>query len=291
MSVLGWMRAFYRGAAELLLLRDAERISTSYGDERAATVRREARRARQYLRAARRVANPDLALSMLDIALPAALASAEAAWGQPELAGARDEVTRLADQRAAARDFAEKDSIRGDVEDLVARVLSVVESRSVLEIRALRWGRVCAIVLAVVFVAQREITMHFLVHNVALHKPVTSSTLQVQTDTSELVDGKTRGTFAIHTATSPRAFVMVDLSKTYDVREVRIYNRGDGWFDDVIPLALSTSVDGTTFQDVATRTTHFDVWTVDLGGRPARYIRVGKDGYIALNEIEVYARE
>ena len=82
----------------------------------------------------------------------------------------------------------------------------------------------------------------------------------------------------------------VDLLREYDVREVRVYNRGDGWFDDVLPLTLSISTDDATFTDVATRTTHFDVWTVELNRR-ARWVRVSNGSYIALNEIEVYARE
>ena len=43
---------------------------------------------------------------------------------------------------------------------------------------------------------------------------------------------------------------------------------------------------------MATRTEHFDVWDLKFDALDARWVRVTKsNGYIALNEIEVYARD
>jgi len=304
---LGWLGSFWAGLRELALLRDAERISRSFTPERLSTMRHERQRAKGYLRAARRVANPDIALSMLDLALPAALSCAHIAREATEPFEAYAELAWLANEEvlpanaprtlddrktASERDFAAKEDIRDRIDDMVTRVLASVEWRRPHEVRALRWGRVAAIVLAVVLCVEHFARTRWLVHDVALHKPVTHTPLKiVPPEADEVVDGKTRGTFGVHTLNDPHAFVKVDLLREYAVREVRVYNRGDGWFDDVLPLTLAVSTDDMTYKDVATRTTHFDVWSVELNGLPARWVRVSNGSYIALNEIEVYARE
>jgi hypothetical protein len=305
---LGWFRSFWAGLREVALLRDAERIACSFAPEQRATVREQRRRARAYLRAARRVASPDVALSMLDVALPAALASAHAAHAsvgapfdeQAELASLAQKkvlpesaARALEDrERASEREFAAKEELRERIDDIVTRVLASVEHRTPLEVRALRYGRVAALVLVAALCAEHVARTRWLVHDVALHKPVMHTALKVVPPEAEgVVDGTTRGTFGIHTMSDAHAFVTVDLQRAYDIREVRVYNRGDGWFDDILPLTLSVSTDNATFHEVATRTTHFDVWSVDLRGMSARYVRVSNTSYIALNEIEVYARE
>lgn len=304
---LGWLRSFWAGLREVALLADAERIARSFPPEQLTMVRQERRQARAYLHASRRVSSPDLALSLLDMALPAALACAHAARATSTPLDAHEELSSLArdkvlpetathalEDRATAseRDFAAKEELRDRIDDIVTRVLASVEWRTPLEVRALRYGRIAAVVLVAFLCIEHVARTRWLVHNVALNKRVTHTALKLVPPEAEgVVDGKTRGTFGIHTVGDAHAFVMIDLLRTYDVREVRVYNRGDGWFDDVIPLTLSISTDAITFHDVATRTTHFDMWSVELNGAPARYVRVSNTSYIALNEIEVYARE
>jgi hypothetical protein len=305
---LGFLRSFWAGLKEVALLRDAERIARGFAAEQSATIRNERHNARALLRAARRVASPDVALTLLDDALPAALACAHAARAPADPFDANAELALLARERIIPQsatlalsdraastdddDFAAKEVLRDRIDDIVTRVLASVEWRTPLELRALRYGRLAAIALFVVLCAEHVVRTHWLVHDVALHKPVTHTPLKVVPPEADgVVDGKTRGTFGIHTMPDPHAFVTVDLLRTYDVREVRVYNRGDGWFDDILPLTLSVSTDGATFHDVATRTTHFDVWTIEMNDAPARWVRVSNNAYIALNEIEVYARE
>lgn len=304
---VGWLGALRAGLAEVVMLRDAERRSRSYGEERLARIREKKREAAAHLRSARRLANPEVALSVLDVALPSALsalheargaetpfdAEAELAWVDKESPVRPPEDTLVAVRRRhePGKDFADAETVRDGVDHLVAWVLGHVESRTALELHALRYGRIAGIALGFLCLAYPYARDHYLVHDVALHKPVITSPLRNVPNADGVVDGRRRGTYGVHTAEG-KPFVMIDLEREYAIRSVRVYNRGDGWFDDVLPLKLSISNDGSTFEDVATRTTHFDVWTVELGGRKARYVRVSKDsGYIALNEIEVYARE
>jgi hypothetical protein len=86
--------------------------------------------------------------------------------------------------------------------------------------------------------------------------------------------------------------VLVDLKESHPIDHVVVYNRGDGWFDECLPLRVELSDDGEHFDVVGTQTTHFVSFTVAVNGRAARFVRVSKPdrGYIALNEIEVYGR-
>jgi len=135
--------------------------------------------------------------------------------------------------------------------------------------------------------------------NVALHKPVTASSRHPASvappDNSAVVDGKTDGAYGVHTLKEARPFVMIDLQHEYSIRKIKVYNRGDGWFDEVLPLGLELSSNGTDFVEVDRRTTSFSQtfpWVYSAGGRRARYVRLhgGPSGYIALSEIEVYGK-
>jgi hypothetical protein len=309
---LAWFGALRAGCWELLLLGQAERTTRAYREDQLASLREHKQRAKLHLRASRRAANPAVALSVLETGFSEALRAlhvARGATGAFELSREMAWLETASQIRppaaaafAAARDwhvglqdesFARLDTVRDGVEELVSWILEHVESRTTGELRALRYGRIVAVVLFVALVGVTYLRNNVLVHNVALNKTVTSSPLKVNPPTgAELVDGHTRGTYGVHTSETKNPFVTVDLGRTYLVRDVRMYNRGDGWFDDVLPLTLSVSVDGIAFDDIATRTTHFDVWTVDMQRRAARYVRVSKEsGYIVLNAIEVYARE
>jgi F5/8 type C domain len=305
--VSAWFRSLRAGIVELLLLREAERVAVSHGS-RLAVIREHKAKAAADLRAARLLARPDVALVVLEDAMRGALKAVHA-MRDATAGGTVDEHTELdalvsagapsaavaayqARGGVALADFAGAESTRDRIDELVTWTLRRTEARSPLAIRALRYGRVLGLALLVALVAGKVIRNKWMVHNVARDKPVMTSPLQPYSPpASEAVDGKTRGTFGVHT-TEGHPFVTVDLLRTYDVESVRVYNRGDGWFGDILPLTLSVSVDGRKFDDIDTRTTHFDMWSVSLGGRPARYVRVSKpSGYMALNEIEVYARE
>jgi F5/8 type C domain-containing protein len=304
---VGPVASLRAGFAEVFLLREAEKTVASYDADVLAELRAKKAAARVDQRAARRTASPYVALELLDHALPLALGAlhlarhasspfsldAELAWLEAESAAPPSEALLVAARvREAPADFGAAETRREQLDELIHLVLRGVEARTPLELHALRYGRLAAVLVALVALVGSYAHKHWMVHNVALHKPVVTSSLKQSPPTgAELVDGHERGTFGVHT-NEGHPFVMIDLERRYLVRSVRIFNRGDGWFDDVLPLTLSVSTDGAQFVEVAKRTEHFDVWDVDLGGRDARFVRVSKDsGYIALNAIEVFARE
>jgi hypothetical protein len=276
------LSAFRAGLREILTLGGARARVASYGEERLTALREEKRIARAKLVASRRLANPFAALDLLAIAADhthnaLALASIDGAN-----ATSIDFVST----------FAQAEARRAELEAHVARALARIESRTPTELFGLRVGRFLAIATALlacgVAIARTRGD-----RDVALHKIVTVSSVH-DGKPSALVDGHRRGTYGMQTNEGVHPFVMIDLGRAYRVRSVRVYNRGDGWFDEVLPLSLEVSIDGAHFREVAKRTEHFDVWNVDWSAAPveARFIRASKaNGYIALNEIEVYARE
>ncbi|HEY2900622.1 MAG TPA: discoidin domain-containing protein [Polyangia bacterium] len=178
---------------------------------------------------------------------------------------------------------------------MVGALAKLVEPRTVSEIRFERGVRLSALGLIVgallIWVAS-SILGHI---NIALHMPVTASGLHptAKSPPGGLTDGVTTGAYGIHSSISDNPWVQVDLQAVYRIDKVKIYNRGDGWFDDGLPMTLQFSTDGASFADIDTRTTNFGQlipWTVKARGKTARYVRVRstKGKYVALSEVEVF---
>ena len=173
-----------------------------------------------------------------------------------------------------------------------------VESRTLGELKVakvLRLGLVGILVIALAWAGTARMRAG---PNVALHKPVTwSSRHHASTAAPDgLVNGKLEPSYGVHTALEDVAWVMVDLQGDYAIRKIKIYNRGDGWFDEVLPAALELSSNGTDFVEVDRRTTGFSQlspWVYAANGTRARYVRIRsvKRGYIALSEVEVLGRK
>jgi hypothetical protein len=90
--------------------------------------------------------------------------------------------------------------------------------------------------------------------------------------------------------------VRVDLGDVYQLKKIKIYNRGDGWFDDHLPLTVELSENGVDFTPIDRRTTSFSQWSpwvVAPGGQRARYIQVhgAKGKFVALSELEAYGKK
>jgi hypothetical protein len=108
-----------------------------------------------------------------------------------------------------------------------------------------------------------------------------------------VVDGETGGSYGVHTRVESAPWVSLDFGRVRPLSRVKIYNRGDGYFDDALPLSLELSNDGKSWQEVGRRETPFSQsspWTVELGRRSTRFLRVSRasPGYIALSEIEAF---
>lgn len=182
---------------------------------------------------------------------------------------------------------------------VVRWLATLVETRTVGELRLLRRVRVGllsvvpATLLVLLVVAWRVPT------NVALHKPVTLSGNHPQSISppSGLTDGITSGAYGAHTAVSEDPWVQVDLERRYVVDKVKVYNRGDTppTFDAGLPMRLQCSEDGRAFVDIETRHASFsqaDPWIARLHGRTCRYVRIhgARGAYVALSEVEVFGR-
>ncbi len=297
---------FFSGLREIFTLDHAERDAKTYGITARTLASRFAAAAKTRRAAARRAANPVVAMTLLREALELAIASECAARGEPsddiDLHGLEPSNGIIADWLAATSrtyvdelPFVEAEALRDALDSEVSSRLSKVDTRSVLALRALRYGRTLAVAIALAAIGAMIVKAEFLVHNVALDKPIYTSGLRPESPPggAGVVDGRTRGTFGVFTAQSQRPFVTVDLERSYAISSIRIVNRGDGWFDDGLPLVVELSMDGGSFTEVARRTTHFDKWSFALpASTTARFVRVAKatPGELALNEIEVYAR-
>jgi hypothetical protein len=127
--------------------------------------------------------------------------------------------------------------------------------------------------------------------NLALHKPVAASSARLGYPSS-LVNGAVEwGSYGLHTQADRPAHVTVDLEATYRIGEVRVFGRGDGFFvESAPPVRVKVSLDGRIFKiggSCPKPFTQASPCRVDLGGAPARYLRL-EDAYLVLSEIEVF---
>jgi hypothetical protein len=167
-----------------------------------------------------------------------------------------------------------------------------VDARSLLHVRATRWGRWAAAAILVAWAAVALARRELLPRDIALGKPVhPSSTKAVLEHT--LTDGVRANTVAVHTTPEDNSNVVIDLEAPYWISTIKVYNRQDGWFDDCLPLVAEVSLDGKTYAEVERRDTHFDTWVVDAGGRPGRYVRlrVARHSYVALSQVQVFGKK
>jgi hypothetical protein len=186
----------------------------------------------------------------------------------------------------------------GSVRSVVQALRNLNEPRSLARIRALRVGRLALLAALVVGIVAWSAGAAFKPTNIALHKPVTVSSVHPFATGAQtmLTDGVTTGAYGAHTNKEEAPWVQVDLTAVYRLDRVKIYNRGDGWFDDALPLTLALSENGTDFVVVDTRSKSFGQWSpwiFEAKKMRARYVRVkGAPGsYVALRQIEVFGKK
>jgi len=302
---MGVATDFILGMREAFTLEHAERAAIDEGARRD-DARKFVQGANARLASAARLSLPRAAVPLLRDALELAIRASRVDHDAPvDLAaelGARDDVVgewaRSSEPLFVEElPFARGEELRDALDAEVRARLAALDVRSVTAIRALRWGRFVALTIVLAMIASWVARTKFLPHNVALGKNVLTNGVRGDNGPFNgpgVVDGRTRGTFGVSTNDSPHPFVTIDLAKPYAITRVRIFNRGDGWYDESLPLALAISDDNATFREVARRTTHFDVWTVDFAPTAtARFVRVAKmaPGAVTLNEIEIYSRD
>jgi hypothetical protein len=174
---------------------------------------------------------------------------------------------------------------------------SLVEPRSVAELRFLRRFRVGALALGALTPLIIAAAVLLTPKNVALHKPVTLSAVHPLSVSppSGLTDGILTGSYGAQTTTSEDPWQQVDLERSYKIDKVKVYNRGDQNFDDGMPMRMQCSEDGQRFVDIETRSASFSQtqpWVAKLRGRSCRYVRIhaARGTYLALTEVEIFGR-
>jgi hypothetical protein len=302
---------------EALLLEGATRTAAGYAEDARARMRALVRAAREHVHAADAALEDGHAASALPLYREAALllmaARVTVAGGEPlgEPLAAGEVLARFRAVSPTALDAsvdegtfvfvgsAAEATSRAEAARAVVRSLrGLVEPRGLAELRFVRDLRVGAAgVVAVAFLAWVGLGL-FGRENIALHRPVTTSGVHPSalSPPSGLTDGVISGApYGVHTQVGDAPWVQVDLGAIRRIDRVKIYNRGDGYLDDGLPLTLQLSENGVHFIDVDTRTASFTQvrpWVFKAQGSSARYVRVkaARGKYVALSELEVFAR-
>ncbi|MFO0667293.1 MAG: discoidin domain-containing protein [Polyangiaceae bacterium] len=178
---------------------------------------------------------------------------------------------------------------------LCGELLAAIEPRTRVAVRFARISRLTAIGVAVGYVLYLLVSHFWRGENLALHARVTaSSQLPGTPDPRGAANGKVESDFGVHTQKEREPWVVVDLGAEKKIRRVIVYPRGDGYANESVPLVLEVSNDGHSFTYKSGRSPPFSQrapWLSTFEAQ-ARYVRVRMPtfGYIALSEIEVYAR-
>ena len=190
---------------------------------------------------------------------------------------------------AAARD------VRAAAEATSRWLRGCYESRTPRQLRTQRALRIGALVAGLGLLLSAGVASALSPEDVALGKPVTASGRYHGTPAaSHAVDGVKDGSLGVHTALHDNPWVTIDLQAPYAVDKVVVVNRGDGYFDGILPLSLQLSTDGKRFTQVALRKKVFtdtDPWVAKLPGTVGRYVRLQvkkKRAYMWASEIEIY---
>jgi hypothetical protein len=135
--------------------------------------------------------------------------------------------------------------------------------------------------------------------NLARGKPVIASSHEPKKPAPEaLTNGELESEFGLHTQREMDPWAEIDLGQPTHIGSIRIYNRADGWADEVVPLEVTTSTDGESYHVLATREEVFTQafpWRIRVtGGPPVRYVRFhvkDKVTALCLSEVEIYGTQ
>lgn len=184
---------------------------------------------------------------------------------------------------------------RAKVDRMLDTLRQRIEPRTLREVRRLRLYRLAMLAVVAAFAVSAGAWVALSPKNIALGKPSFASSRHPQSiaPPNGLTDGETSGAYGVHTQDEENAWVMVDLLFTQQIGKIKVFNRGDGYFDEGLPFALELSENGSDFVVVDERTKPFSrlrPWLHDARGQKARYVRIRKlgRGYVALSEIEIY---
>ncbi len=182
--------------------------------------------------------------------------------------------------------------------DRLARCVErAIEPRTMRQVQTASVLRVAPIVIAPIALAAWLVPPMFAPKSLALHKRVAVSSSresEAPPGGGDVVNGVIEHTYGMQTNEEDNPWVLVDLERPTYVARVVVYNRGDGWFDDCLPLVAEVGNDEKALRVIATRDKPFSQhrpWELPLHDT-IRFIRLSKKGhgYITLAEIAAYAK-
>jgi hypothetical protein len=313
--------------SELLFASRARRIVDARPSAQHAVVRRWWRAARARLRVAERldpqtellaalVLYREGAIALIGAAIAAVegevttadVADIDTAWSALERIWMKldtgVDLAALGDTREALREqdaldaapppIARSKAMCRGIDHWVALVEQAIEPRTARQLAWSRIVRVAPLVVVPLAVLAWVVPPLFEPKSLTLNKPVTVSSSresEAPPGGHDVVNGKIEHTFGMQTNEEENPWVVVDLEQPTLVHRIVVYNRGDGWFTDCLPLILEVGVDKSSLHVVATRETLFSQrrpWEIELGDT-IRFIRLSKKrGYITLAEIAAY---
>jgi len=312
---------------ELLLLERSEAAILAYTPVQHARLRGHYDAATRRFDAARFVAEPVPASVLLCEAITHLLRAKEAAsggeapssfrrrdlvrWlpdpeperGRPPITAADAQLTRAA---LTADDELYLDRLAPEVAEATRTALertasvlrSGIDARTVAFVRGTRWGRLAACSVLALYLGYRLVAAVAMPVNIARGKPVSASSYRVNPpDGHELVDGSFPVSYGIHTNNEASPRVTIDLQGVYRIATVKVYNRGDGWQDEGLPIVAEISLDGITYSTIGRRDAHFDrkpPWVIEGRNAGARYVRLRgavAGTYLALSQVEVFGKK
>jgi hypothetical protein len=183
-----------------------------------------------------------------------------------------------------------------DFEATTRWLLTLVEPRSVRSLQATRIMRALATTLGVTALAAWGVIHLFAPKNIARRKPTQASSADYDTKPAAVVDGERNGSFGFHSRLEDSPWWSVDLRRSYSIKTIKVFGRGDCCFQQSVPLALEVSDGVGPFRRIAERTEPFsekDPWVVvPSGSEKARVVRLRSERStnLVLSEVEVYGR-
>jgi hypothetical protein len=174
-----------------------------------------------------------------------------------------------------------------------------IEPRTAAQLRRRRAVRLALLAATALVAISIPLPSLFAPTSLALHRPVTLSSVHPRSRAPAggvgLVNGKLEFTYGAITDIQDDPWMMVDLERPMRVGRIVVHNRGDGWFDECLPLVVEVGSDASLLEEIGTRNTVFtrtNPWVLDHIDRTIRYVRIRKQGhgYISLDEVSVYER-
>lgn len=173
-----------------------------------------------------------------------------------------------------------------EAERIITELLRAQRVREPMRRRA--W--LVASVSALVFILAIAATLApRLLQSVVRPYPWTASSAMPGYRDHGVLDSLAPGELLFHTDREMDPWILVDLLSVRTVHRVEITNRADCCAERCLPLVVEVAGTDRRFAEVTRRTTVFQDWRVDVGPRPARYVRLRVDGraYFHLREIKI----